>query len=313
MSSGVVTAQELRKQYRKSVRPSVDGISFDIAQGETIGLLGPNGAGKTTLIKMICGVTPPTSGRIRVFGADPVREPVAAKNGIGAMHQNGPYDMILPAVDNLRIAAHFRGVRWSDAEPWALEVAEFLGLNDVMHKLTFTLSGGQRQRLQLTRALITIPKLLILDEPSAALDVAGRRKVEKFVTWLRDDYGVTVLWTSHHIDELERNCQRILVIDQGKVLRFAHPRELVREFGGSHLLVTVEDAVAGKVVMEWAESAGLPAAIADLEVKIQGALAKDVLPQLSRHCQDAGVAITGVSSTSDSLETVFLRMTEVKS
>lgn len=310
MSSDVVTAVGLTKRYRRSEVPAVDGISFDIAEGETVGLLGPNGAGKTTLIKMICGVTPPTSGQVRVFGADPVREPVAAKNGIGAMHQTGPYDEMVSALDNLRIAARFRGLSWRVAQPWALEVADYLGLSDALAQLTFQLSGGQRQRLQLVRALITIPRLLILDEPSAGLDVAGRHQVERFVRWLRDDYGVTVLWTSHHIDELERNSQRVLVINRGRVLRFAQPRELVREYGGAHLLVTVDDAVASKVVTEWAEAAGLVATAEDSEVRIDGPLARDVLPELWRYCQDSGVAISGASTVTDSLEKVFLRMTE---
>jgi ABC-type multidrug transport system ATPase subunit len=312
VSSDVVSAVELTKRYRGKETPAVDGISFEIAEGETVGLLGPNGAGKTTLMKMICGVTPPTTGRIRVFGVDPVRDPVAAKNGIGAMHQSAPYDEMLSALDNLQIAARFRGLSWRAAAPWALEIAEYLGLTEALPRLVFQLSGGQRQRLQLVRALLTIPRLLILDEPSAGLDVAGRHQVERFVRWLRGEYGVTVLWTSHHIDELERNGQRVLVIDEGRVLRFAQPRELVREFGGAHLVVSVDDPVAGKVVAEWAESAGFVATVDDVEVHIEGAAARDVLPELTRHCQDSGVAICGVATVTDSLEQVFLRMTENK-
>jgi ABC-2 type transport system ATP-binding protein len=310
--SDVVTAVELIKRYRGKDTPAVDGISFEIEQGETIGLLGPNGAGKTTLIKMVCGVTPPTSGQLRVFGADPMSDPVAAKSGVGAMHQVAPFDEMLSVRDNLRIAARFRGVSWHAAEPWVLEVADYLSLNEeTMGRLVFQLSGGQRQRLQLVRALMTIPRLLILDEPSAGLDVAGRHQVQRFVRWLREDHGVTVMWTSHHIDELERNCQRIMVINRGKVMRFAPPRELVREFGsGSHLLVTMDDPLGCKVVKEWADAAALEATVDDLQVRIEATAAAAVLPELSRHCQDSGVEIIGVSTVTDSLEQVFLRMTE---
>jgi ABC-2 type transport system ATP-binding protein len=310
MPSDVVNAAGLIKRYRGKEVPAVDGISFDIAEGEIIGLLGPNGAGKTTLIKMICGVTPPTAGQIRVFGVDPVRDPVAAKNGIGAMHQTAPYDEMLSALDNLRIAVRFRGLKWPAAERWVLEVAEYLGLTPALPQLVFQMSGGQRQRLQLVRALITIPRLLILDEPSAGLDVAGRHEVERFVRWLRDEHGVTVIWTSHHIDELERNSQRVLVINRGHVLRFAHPRELVREFGGAKMLVTMDDAVAAKVVLEWAQTAGLAAEADGAEVRIEDAVARDVLPELMRYCEDSGVAISGASTVTDSLENVFLRMTK---
>jgi ABC-2 type transport system ATP-binding protein len=310
MRSDVVTAAGLTKRYRGKKTPAVDGISFDIAEGEIIGLLGPNGAGKTTLIKMICGVTPPTSGQIRVFGADPVRDPVAAKTGIGAMHQTGPYDEMVSALDNLKIAARFRGLTWRSAEAWALEVTDYLGMTQALPQLVFQMSGGQRQRLQLVRALLTLPRLLILDEPSAGLDVAGRHQVEKFVRWLRDDYGVTVIWTSHHIDELERNAQRVLVINRGRVVRFANPRELVQEFGSATMLVTVDDAVAAKVVLEWADSAGLTAAADGTEVRIDGAVTRDVLPDLLYYCEDSGVAISGASTVTDSLENVFLRLTE---
>lgn len=310
MSSDVVKATDLTKQYRGGDGPAVDGVSFEISQGETVGLLGPNGAGKTTMIKMICGVAVPTSGTVRVFGADPVREPIAAKNGIGAMHQTGPFDMMLPAIDNLKTAARFRGLRWREARPWAFEVAEYLGLGSVLNQLCFQMSGGQRQRLQLVRALITIPKLLILDEPSAGLDVAGRHQVERFVGWLRGEHGVTVLWTTHHIEELERNSQRVMVINRGRILRFAKPRELVEEFGSTHLLVTVDDDTASKVVVAWAEAAGLAATADDAEVRIHGGEPRQILPELSRHCLDAGVPISGVSTATDSLEKVFLQMTE---
>ncbi|MCK2220388.1 ABC transporter ATP-binding protein [Actinomadura sp. ATCC 31491] len=309
VSGDVVTAEALTKRYRRSETPAVDDVSFEIARGETIGLLGPNGAGKTTLIKMICGVTAPTSGRVQVFDADPVRQPVAAKSGIGAMHQIAPFDEMLPALDNLRISARFRGVRWRDVRPWALELAEFLGVAKALPQLCFQLSGGQRQRLQLIRALITLPGLLILDEPSAGLDVAGRHQIERFVTWLREEHGVTVLWTSHHIDELERNSQRVMVINRGRVLRFAKPRELVEEFGAVHLMVTVADAEAGAAVAAWARNAGLSADADDGEVRIEGARAREMLPELTRHCQDHDIVLSGVSTALDSLETVFLRMT----
>jgi ABC-2 type transport system ATP-binding protein len=305
--SNAVTTAELVKHYRGREAPSVDGVTFQVAEGETIGLLGPNGAGKTTLIKMICGVTPPTSGDVRIFGTDPVRDSLTAKNSIAAMHQAGPFDQMLSALDNLKIAVRFRGVRWAAAEPWLLEIADYLSLTPSV----FQLSGGQRQRLQLVRALITVPRLLILDEPSTGLDVAGRNQLEGFVRWLQKGYGVTVLWCSHQMDELERNSDRILVLNHGRVLRFARARELVREFGGaSAVLVTVEDAVATKVVLEWAESAGMTAEAGEFEVRIEGVAAQDVMRPLLRHCQDSGVAIAGISTVTGSLENAFLRMTE---
>ncbi|HEU5270656.1 MAG TPA: ABC transporter ATP-binding protein [Jatrophihabitans sp.] len=311
MPSAVVTAIDVVKRYRDKETPAVDGVSFEINEGETVGLLGPNGAGKTTLIKMICGVTPATSGTLLVFGADPVRDPVTAKTNVGAMHQVAPFDEMISVRDNLRIAAKFRGLSWRTIEPWVLEIAHYLDIDEeALGALAFQLSGGQRQRLQLVRALMTIPRLLILDEPSAGLDVAGRHEVQRFVRWLREEYGVTVLWTSHHIDELERNCQRVMVVKNGRVLRFAHPREIIREFGGSYLLVTVDDELGCKVVKEWAESAALTATVDDGQVRIEGVLGRNVLPELSRYCQHSGVELSGFATVNESLEDVFLRMTD---
>jgi ABC-2 type transport system ATP-binding protein len=311
MPSQVVAAAGLVKRYQGKETPAVDGISFEIAEGETIGLLGPNGAGKTTLIKMICGITPPTAGDIRVFGVDPSRDPLTAKTAIAAMHQSSPFDQMLPALDNLKIAARFRGVSWRAVEPWVLELAGYLGVAPALGQPVFTLSGGQAKRLQLVRALITIPRLLILDEPSAGLDAAGRNQLGQFVGWLQQEYGVTVVWSSHHIDELERNCQRVLVINRGELLRFASPRELVREFGETAaVLVTVDDPMATKVVKEWAETAGLAATAQDTEVRIEGAAAQDVMQPLLSYCGDSGAVLTGISATTGSLESAFLRMTE---
>jgi ABC-2 type transport system ATP-binding protein len=309
MPTDIVSTTDLVKQYRGKPSPAVDGISFDIQEGEIIGLLGPNGAGKTTLIKMICGVTMPTAGQVRVFGADPIREPIRAKVQVGAMHQSGPFDEMLSALDNLRIATRFRGLHWPAAQDWIREVAGFLDLSEALPQLVFQLSGGQRQRLQLVRALITIPRLLILDEPSAGLDVVGRHHVERFVRWLRRDHGVTVLWTSHHIDELERNAERVLIVNRGRVVRFAEPGELIREFGGTHVLVTVEDLATGKLVLEWAEQAGAQASADGTEVRVSGLPVHEVMGQLPSYCGDSASSITGVTVGTDSLEDVFLRMT----
>jgi ABC-2 type transport system ATP-binding protein len=311
MPSQLVTAAGLVKRYQGKETPAVDGISFEIAEGETIGLLGPNGAGKTTLIKMICGITPPTAGDIRVIGVDPSRDPLTAKTAIAAMHQSGPFDQMLSAVDNLKIAARFRGVSWRAVQSWVLELAGYLGVTPALGQPVFQLSGGQSRRLQLVRALITVPRLLILDEPSAGLDLAGRNQLGQFVGWLQQEYGVTVLWSSHHIDELERNCQRVLVINRGKALRFASPRELVQEFGEtSAVLVTVDDPMATKVVKEWAETAGLVATVQDTEVRIEGAATRDVMRPLLSHCEASGTVLSGISTTTSSLEAAFLRMTE---
>jgi len=312
---GALVANGLTKIYPKAPAPAIDDISFAIEPEEVVGLLGPNGAGKSTLIRMICGVSQPTAGTVSVFGFDPVREPMRAKTRTAAMHQGAPLDMMLPSIDCLRIAARFRGLSWREVSPWTAELTEFLGLKDSMRQLAFQLSGGQKQRLQLARALLAVPQLLILDEPSAALDVAGRRMIWDLVEWLRTEYRVTVLWASHNIDELERNCDRVLVINKGRLLRFARPRELVDEFGAAHVVVTVLDEQAAETVTTWAVAEGCKAERTGLDVHVHPGADGDayaLLPRLADQCRAAGVALHRISVETDSLEDVFMRLTRTE-
>ncbi|WP_172381116.1 ABC transporter ATP-binding protein [Streptomyces sp. MNP-20] len=213
------------------VHNAVDGLSFSVEPGAAIGLLGPNGAGKTTLTKLICGVTLPTNGSIEVFGTDPRACGGASKRHIGVVHQSEPFDMMLPALDNLRIAANFKGLRWRHARDTVDELLCAFALNTKASRLVFTLSGGEMRRLQVVRALLGNPRLLLLDEPSAGLDVNGRRQVWTLLAELRRRHGTTVLWTSHYVEELERNCQRVMILDRGRLLQFASPRDLAERYG----------------------------------------------------------------------------------
>lgn len=307
-----ILATSLTKWYPKASRPASDGLTFAIEPQEVVGLLGPNGAGKTTLVKMICGASQPTSGSISVFGFDPMKSPIAAKGRVSAMHQGAPLDMMLPSIDCLRIAARFRGISWHDVRPWVDELTEFLGLRDHLKQLAFQLSGGQKQRLQLARALLAVPQLLILDEPSAALDVAGRHLIWDLVAWLREEYHVTVLWASHDIGEIERNCDRALVINKGQLVRFGRPRDLVEEFATAHVVATTLDEGLADKIATWAVTVGGQSERDGVDVSIQPAPdgdAYDIIPSLTEYCRDAGIVLTRVSVETDSLEDVFLRLT----
>jgi ABC-2 type transport system ATP-binding protein len=305
----------LTKQYPKAPRPAVSDMNFAIEREDVVGLLGPNGAGKSTMIRMICGTSQPTAGSVAVFGFDPMKSPMAAKTKVAAMHQGAPLDAMLPAIDSLRIAARFRGVSWHDVRPWVDEVTDFLGIKGALGQLAFQLSGGQKQRLQLARALLTVPQLLILDEPAAALDVAGRRLIWELVGWLREEYQVTVLWASHDINEIERNCDRALVIDKGRLVRFGRPRELVEEFATAHVVATTRDEAQAEQITVWARTVGAEPTRDGTQVCIEpGPVgdASDLVTALTRYCGDAGIALTGVSVETDSLESVFMRLTHAE-
>jgi ABC-2 type transport system ATP-binding protein len=212
-------------------RTAVDKLSFDVPAGSIVGLLGPNGAGKTTLTKLMCGVTSPTTGRVEVLGSPPAAHGGQQKRLIGVVHQSSTFDMMLPVLDNLRITAAFKGLPWREARSRVDDLLELFGLAETRAQLAFTLSGGQQRRLQVVRALLTVPRLLLLDEPSAGLDVAGRRQVWSLIAEMRRHHGMTVIWTSHYVEELERNCDQVLIMDRGRMIEFAAPRELTQRFG----------------------------------------------------------------------------------
>jgi ABC-type multidrug transport system ATPase subunit len=230
-----VEARQLTRMYRGRSEPALREVDFTIGVGEVVGLLGPNGAGKTTLVKLICGIARATSGTLEVLGGDPARDVAKVKPLVAAVHQDAPMDNMLPAVENLRIAAVFRGLRWRDVRDRAERLMAEFGIADVAGQLTFTLSGGQRQRLQLVRALLRIPRLLLLDEPTVGLDVEARRQLWDTIATVNAQDDVTVIWTSHYLDEIERNCDRVIMLDRGRVVADQKIGELVTGLGSHGL------------------------------------------------------------------------------
>jgi ABC-2 type transport system ATP-binding protein len=240
--TAVVAVRSLTKHYRGRPRPAVDNVTFTLDEGNVVGLLGPNGAGKTTLVKVLCGVTTSSAGRVEVLGGDPVADAALVKRRLAVVHQSMPMDSMLPAIDNIKIAAAFRGLRWRAVRPKVDEMLAQFGLEDVLDQLAFTLSGGQRRRLQLIRALLVVPQLLILDEPSSGLDVEGRRQMWDIINKLNTEHGTSIIWTSHYIEEIERNCSRVLIVDGGKLIRDEESAALVREFGERSIRVRLPEA-----------------------------------------------------------------------
>ncbi|MEV2242533.1 ABC transporter ATP-binding protein [Micromonospora sp. NPDC049891] len=309
MTEDAVTATALTKTYPGAAAPAVDRMTFSVPTGQSVGLLGPNGAGKTTLLKLVCGVSPPTSGQILVHGAAPGG---TAKRDLAVVHQTGPFDMMLTVQDNLRIAAAFRGLSWRRVRSRAAALLDEFELAGKSDDLVFTLSGGQRRRLQVVRALLRVPRLLLLDEPSAGLDVEGRRRVWDMLDELRRTHGLTLVWTSHHMDELERNCERILVVQHGRILRDGSSEQLKDEAGQVTAELRTGSPDDWAVVAECARLAGLaPEYRGDLFV-LTGDDLRRRLPALIAALTDRQVAIESVALTSSSLEDAFLALTRAE-
>ena len=235
-NSVLVSVQKLHKHYGDLA--ALRDVSFDILQGEVFGLLGPNGAGKTTTIEILEGLRQPDSGSVRVCGLDPAQESMTLKERIGAQLQS----TVLP--DKMRVdeALHlFAGFYRHSASVEML--LERFGLEAKRHTFFEKLSGGQKQRLALALALVNDPELVLLDEPTVGLDPQLRREIYTLVENLRGE-GRTVLLTTHYIEEAERLCDRVAIIDQGQLVALGTPRELIAHSGrGTRLEVRLAKPV----------------------------------------------------------------------
>jgi ABC-2 type transport system ATP-binding protein len=309
--TAAVVARAVTKRYRGMSRPAVDAVTFTLDEGVMAGLLGPNGAGKTTLVKLLCGVTTPSAGQVTVLGGDPVAQAATVKQRLAVVHQSAPIDSMLPVIDNIKIAAALRGQRWRAVRGRVEQMLAQFGLEGTTGQLAFTLSGGQRRRLQLIRALLVIPRLLILDEPSAGLDVQGRRQMWETIGKLNTEYGTTVIWTSHYIEEIERNCARVLIVDGGSLVRDEHPATLVREFGARSVRVRLPEP-ADRVRMLALLPADCVTTTDENEINISGSAAEERLADVIRLVGDAADRGATIEFRAPSLEDAYVALVDRK-
>ena len=237
--TSAIRTEGLRKTY-KSSRGDVEavrGIDLDIPQGEFFGLLGPNGAGKSTTIGMLTTLVAPTGGRAWVAGHDVVKDPVAVKRRIGVVTQNNTLDMQLTVAENLEFRSRFFGLSKGVATRRAAQLIDAFGLSDRKNAMADQLSGGQARRLMIARALVHQPDVLFLDEPTAGLDPQTRVNLWEILRVLHAQ-GQTILLTTHYMEEAEALCDRVAVVDHGRVLADGTVDEL-KENAGAVTIVTV--------------------------------------------------------------------------
>ncbi len=233
MLESVVTARQIRKMY--GAFTAVADISFAIQRGECFGILGPNGAGKTTTIRMIYGFSPLTAGSLDVFGLDVTRCAREIKARIGVCQQDNTLDPDLSILQNLTVFARYFGIPAGRAKKKAAELLSFMALDHRGHARALELSGGMVRRIVLARALINDPEMLILDEPTTGLDPQSRHQVWERLDSLRRQ-GMSILLTTHYMDEASRLCDRIIIMDQGRILVEGSPATLIREHIGKDVL-----------------------------------------------------------------------------
>jgi len=223
----LIEAHDLTKRYGEFV--AVDGIDFSVERGETFGFLGPNGAGKSSTMRMIGAVSPASGGTLRVLGRDPERDGPEIRSRLGVVPQDDNLDLELDVGENLHVYGRFFGLPRDEIRRRTDELLEFVHLADRRESRVDSLSGGMKRRLTIARALINEPELMLLDEPTTGLDPQARHALWDRLYRLKQR-GVTLVLTTHYMDEAEQLCDRLVVMDRAKIVAEGSPRELIERY-----------------------------------------------------------------------------------
>ncbi|MGO8686858.1 MAG: ATP-binding cassette domain-containing protein [Candidatus Dormibacteria bacterium] len=306
----MIHTRQLRRTFRgrRSTVEAVAGVDLDVEGGQTFGFLGPNGAGKTTTLRMLSTLLPVTSGRATVAGCDLLREPGRVRERIGYVSQEGSSYAEVTGRRELVMQGCLYGMSTADARTRAAELLETLELADCGDRKTRTYSGGQKRRLDVGIGLMHLPQLLFLDEPTTGLDPQSRARMWDEVRRLRES-GTTVFLTTHYLEEADALCDRIAIIDHGKIVAEGTPEELKRQVAGDIVLVGTDGPTApARAILE-----GQPF-IRELTEE-DGALrlyvdrGETATPQIIRLLDGAGITLSTLSLHRPSLDDVFFRQT----
>ncbi|TFD72364.1 ABC transporter ATP-binding protein [Cryobacterium gelidum] len=302
MPEPVIATQNLIKRYQDFV--AVDGISFEVAPGESFGLLGPNGAGKSTTMRMIGAVSTRTSGDLNVLGLDPNRYGPEIRSQLGVVPQENNLDMELKVRENLLVYGRYFGLPRARVARRADELLEFAQLADKASAKVDDLSGGMKRRLTIARALINDPRLLLLDEPTTGLDPQARHILWDRLFRLKEQ-GTTLLLTTHYMDEAEQLCDRLVVVDKGRIMAEGSPADLIRRYSSREVLEVRFGSTQNAAVADRIQGFGERVDVLPDRILVYSDSGENELEQMTA----AGLRpITSLVRRS-SLEDVFLRLT----
>ena len=235
----IIKTTALTKNYGKI--EAVRGIDLNIEKGEIFGLLGPNGAGKTTTIGMLCTIVRPTSGSATIAGCDVIKEPAMVRRKVGIVFQDPTLDTVLTGWENLELHARLYGIPSAIREKRITEMLELVDLRERSNDLTRTYSGGMRRRLELARGLLHRPAVLFLDEPTLGLDPQTRARIWEYIKKMAQTEQTTVVLTTHYMEEAEQVCDRVGIIDHGRIIELDSPDALKESMGGDMVVIKVKE------------------------------------------------------------------------
>jgi len=297
----VIEVEDLVKSYNGN--KAVSGVSFDVEEGEVFGFLGPNGAGKTTTINILCTLLNFDSGVARVNGFDCRKQPAKVRSSIGLVFQEMTLDNELTAYENLKFHCYMYNMDKRLAEDRIEEILEVVGLSDRGSEVVKKFSGGMKRRLEIARGLLHRPRVLFLDEPTLGLDPQTRSHVWEFIKKLKKSEGNTVFMTTHYMEEAEA-CDRIAIIDYGKIIACARPDELKRSLRGDTIYIRTADDARASVEIEEKFSLKAKRTEAGLSLLVPGA--EKFIPKLFDGIE---TGILAVNLKKPSLEDVFINLT----
>jgi ABC-2 type transport system ATP-binding protein len=302
----MIDVKGLTKNF--GVLVAVNTLNFSVREGEVFGLLGPNGAGKSTTLSMLCTILKPTSGTATINGVDVTHHPAQVRRMIGIVFQDPSIDDRLTGRENLEMHANLYGVPRADVRKRIDEVLELVELKDKADQLMRTYSGGMRRRLEIARGLIHYPKVLFLDEPTIGLDPQTREHIWTYISALSKRENITVVLTTHYMEEADELCERIAIIDYGKIIALDTPRRLKDGLEGDRISIETEGAAV------LAEKLGQLNLVKDLkithdELKLVAKNGGVLMPRIVELAASLGVRIESMSMREPTLEDVFLHFT----
>ena len=304
-----IEAEGLTKTYPKGVR-ALDGVSFAVECGTVFGLLGPNGAGKSTTVKILTTLTEPDEGRAVVAGHDVVREPLRVRQSIGVVGQKHGIDPEATGIENLKLQGHLYGMPRREVAARAQELLERFGLVDAQRRLVRTYSGGMQRKLDVALGLLHRPQVLFLDEPTTGLDPEARADMWNEMEQLAGEEGVSVLLTTHYLEEADRLAAQLAIVDRGRIVAAGTPDALKSELRGDALVVELGASADGRALAAVATAEGVREP--SLDGRILRARADEgarAIPTVLALLEAEGIPVVAATVARPSLDDVYLRHT----
>ena len=305
--TSAIQVEKLTKTYTGGVE-AVSGIDFTVAPGEVFGLLGPNGAGKSTTVGMLTTTIAPTAGRARVAGFDVATDPIGARRASAVVFQEPVVDRSLTGRRNLDVHGRLWGLDASAVTERIAAVVGPFGLGEAIDRPVESYSGGQRRRLEIARALIAEPQVLFLDEPTVGLDPRFRFELLDLIAGLRARAGITILLTTHYLDEAEQLCDRVAIVHKGRIVALDSPAALLAQLGREIVELRVDGDVARVITSLRAQGLAGDDAFAvgaTLHVPVNGRPASETVAAIS----DLRLAVAAITARPPTLDDVYLRLT----